>query len=183
MERNMSKEFKLTPEEKQGLEELPLEKDIPYKLEKELFNMLKTNRLIVNNRSRKWLQWAASLLLVGIAYLAGYWQGNSSTSRIEKATFLFMLQHDMAFITQDVDFVSEYRNWRDLTLQSRFVHGDEIAVEPSMLKKPGSEFGDEILSGFFLVEAENYEEAEIVARSHPHFKLGGTIQIRKLIKH
>ena len=38
----------------------------------------------------------------------------------------------------------------------------------------------EVLGGFYLIEAANYDEAVARTSDHPHLEHGGTIEIRKL---
>ena len=38
----------------------------------------------------------------------------------------------------------------------------------------------EVLGGFYLIEAKDYDEAVARASEHPHIEYGGTIEIRKL---
>ena len=38
----------------------------------------------------------------------------------------------------------------------------------------------EVLGGFYLIEAANYDEAVARASDHPHIEYGGTIEVRQL---
>jgi hypothetical protein len=38
----------------------------------------------------------------------------------------------------------------------------------------------EVLGGFYLIEARDYDEAVARASEHPHVEYGGTIEVRKL---
>ena len=38
----------------------------------------------------------------------------------------------------------------------------------------------EVLGGFYLIEAANYDEAVRLALTHPHVEFGGTVEIRQL---
>jgi hypothetical protein len=38
----------------------------------------------------------------------------------------------------------------------------------------------EVLGGFYLIEAANYDEAVALAMNHPHLEYGGTLEIRQL---
>ena len=38
----------------------------------------------------------------------------------------------------------------------------------------------EIMGGFYLIEAANYDEAVALAMDHPHLEYGGTVEVRKL---
>ena len=37
----------------------------------------------------------------------------------------------------------------------------------------------EVLGGFFLIEAANYDEAVALSMDHPHLEYGGTIEVRE----
>ena len=41
----------------------------------------------------------------------------------------------------------------------------------------------EVLGGFYLIEAANYDEAVRLTSDHPHLEYGGTIEVRKLFEH
>jgi hypothetical protein len=38
----------------------------------------------------------------------------------------------------------------------------------------------EVLGGFYLIEAQDYDEAVELTKTHPHIEYGGTIEVRKL---
>jgi hypothetical protein len=40
----------------------------------------------------------------------------------------------------------------------------------------------EVLGGFYLIEAANYDEAVQRALDHPHLEYGGTVEVRELYK-
>lgn len=42
--------------------------------------------------------------------------------------------------------------------------------------------GKEVVGGFFIVNAENYEEALAIAQDYPDFELDGKVQIRQVMK-
>ena len=41
----------------------------------------------------------------------------------------------------------------------------------------------EILGGFYLIEAADYDEAVKLTLDHPHLEYGGTIEVRRLFEH
>lgn len=43
--------------------------------------------------------------------------------------------------------------------------------------------GKEVLGGYFLVQAETYEEALALCERNPHTKYGGTIELRRIEMH
>ena len=51
--------------------------------------------------------------------------------------------------------------------------------QPRVSDGPYSET-KEVLAGYYLIEAGNYDEAVERARNHPHLEYGGTIEVREL---
>jgi hypothetical protein len=49
---------------------------------------------------------------------------------------------------------------------------------PNVTDGPFSET-KEILGGFYIIEADNYDQAVERTRDHPHLEYGGTIEVRK----
>ena len=42
--------------------------------------------------------------------------------------------------------------------------------------------GKELVGGFFIIKAENYDEAIKICDDYPDFEYGGTIQLRQVMK-
>ena len=42
--------------------------------------------------------------------------------------------------------------------------------------------GKEVVGGYFIVNAASYEEAVAICAGYPDFELGGSVQIRKVVK-
>lgn len=55
------------------------------------------------------------------------------------------------------------------------------AGKPRVADGPYSE-SKEVLGGFYLIEAANYDEAVQKALEHPHLEHGGTIEVRELYR-
>jgi hypothetical protein len=78
--------------------------------------------------------------------------------------------------------VSEYRNWaiglrgRGATIQGEKLRHD--AVERLGPAAPG----EAPLGGYFVISAKDWDAAVEVARSCPHLKHGGTIEVRQIEK-
>ena len=54
--------------------------------------------------------------------------------------------------------------------------------KPRAIDGPYSET-KEILGGFYLIEAANYDEAVARSLDHPHLEYGGTVEVRQLWEH
>jgi hypothetical protein len=83
--------------------------------------------------------------------------------------------------------VEKYRAWtqKPFTRDAKRLGGDPGRVirsnggKPRVTDGPYSET-KEVLGGFYLIEAENYEAAVALAVDHPHLEYGGTLEIREL---
>jgi hypothetical protein len=85
----------------------------------------------------------------------------------------------------------EYVDWGDrLRAQGRLKAGEKLTFDAGRVLRPAGgrvvatdgPFAEskELLGGFFLVAARDYDEACDLAESCPHFKYGGSIEIRQI---
>lgn len=80
----------------------------------------------------------------------------------------------------------EYRNWVS-KLGEKYLDGQRLEENGSLLMNRESEIltdgpfleSKEIIAGFFLIQAENQEEANAIAHSSPHLGLY-TIEVRPI---
>jgi hypothetical protein len=83
--------------------------------------------------------------------------------------------------------IEKYRAWtmKPFTKDSKRLGGDVGKViranngTPRATDGPYSET-KEILGGFYLIEAADYDEAVRLALDHPHLEYGGTLEVREL---
>jgi len=83
--------------------------------------------------------------------------------------------------------IEKYMAWtkKPFTLDSKRLAGDAGRVVQRQNGKnratdgPYSE-AKEVLGGYYLIEAANYDEAVARASDHPHLEYGGTLVIRQL---
>jgi hypothetical protein len=83
--------------------------------------------------------------------------------------------------------VEKYRAWttKPFTALSKRLADDPGRVMRSVDGKPKVTDGPysetkEILGGFYVIQAENYDEAVKLAHDHPHLEYGGTLEVRQL---
>lgn len=83
--------------------------------------------------------------------------------------------------------VEKYMSWakKPFTVDSKRLGEDPGKVMRSQNGKPRATDGPysetkEVLGGFYLIEAADYDEAVARTSDHPHLEHGGTIEIRKL---
>lgn len=78
--------------------------------------------------------------------------------------------------------VSEYRAWAiGLRKSGADIHGEKLTRERRERLGPAAA-GEAPLGGYFVVSAKDWDAAIEVARSCPHLKHGGTIEVRKIEK-
>lgn len=77
----------------------------------------------------------------------------------------------------------------ELSTKGRYVGGDPLMKEGKLLqgKKPvvtDGPFaeGKELLGGYFIIKADTLEEATELAWGYPDFELGGSVEIREVMK-
>ena len=83
--------------------------------------------------------------------------------------------------------IEKYRAWtqKPFTKDSKRLGGDLGRVIRSQGGKPRAADGPysetkEVLGGFYLIEAADYDEAVRLTMDHPHLEYGGTIEVRQL---
>jgi hypothetical protein len=83
--------------------------------------------------------------------------------------------------------IEKYMAWakKPFTVDSKRLAGDSGRVMRSQHGKLRATDGPysetkEVLGGFYLIDAADYDEAVARTTDHPHLEYGGTIEIRKL---
>lgn len=111
------------------------------------------------------------------------------------AKFVFMLPHapDRYTDMEDaemMDLMKDYIGWvEEMSANGKYHSGEKLLADGGKIvtRKTGSiEVHDgpftevaEILGGYMVINAEDYDEAVEIARSHPHMKHNETIIVRQ----
>jgi len=82
--------------------------------------------------------------------------------------------------------VAEYRDWAVAReREGRLVSAEKLSDETRVMTAHGGETAivqtadtDRVLGGYFLITARSLDEAIEIAKSHPHLKYGGEVEIR-----
>ncbi len=85
----------------------------------------------------------------------------------------------------------EYKGWGDrLRAEGRLKAGEKLTFDAGRVMRPAGgrvmttdgPFAEskELLGGFFLIAAEDYDAACRLAETCPHFKYGGSIEVRQI---
>lgn len=141
------------------------------------------------------VSWLAAALLAGVMLggAAGMTIRKTPDGNSEGAagpTFLLLL-HESTREHQDVtpaqmdSIVGEYRAWAlRLRNEQKLVGAEKLQDEAGRWLDPAGTLtvadSDEHVSGYFVIRAQNYDDAVAIARASPHLKYGGTIEVRAI---
>ncbi len=87
--------------------------------------------------------------------------------------------------------IEKYMAWGEkLRASGAMIAGEKLADEPGKVMRgkagqvrvtdgPYSE-AKEVLGGYYIVQADNYDKAVEIARDCPQFEFGGTIEVREI---
>jgi hypothetical protein len=180
-------ENELTPEEAGALRSLAEGEAPPLALERATVARLRERGLLAPPRRVRaaWLLAAAA----GVAlFCAGLFLGQrrpeapASASGPRFALFLYDAPSEPGLSdAQMQERVSEYRNWAiELRKAGADIRGEKLKPEGRRLGSAGP--GEAPLGGYFIVSAKDWSAAMEIARSCPHLKHGGTIEVREIEK-
>lgn len=190
----------LSVAEREALNSLRREKQPPRFLEGRVVEKLKEFHLLQvaklpwrRNAPRILVRLAASLLIFVMGALIGAnWSARSTTSNTPRFMILLKAESETSRPRSSDEIlraVEEYSDWaRQLRQQGVRVEGEKLKQEVRMLGevRNQSPSDDQLnvrqqrISGYFLIDAQNYEQAVSIATGCPHLRYGGTIEIRQI---
>ena len=179
----MMDDFKdLTPREKKALEQLSRSQIPPATLEDKVVNNLKNNNLIMKE---SWLKSRTLKIIGGIAaslllFLAGYQLGQPAATSGNQY-MLLLHEKEGTIPPNQVEIVFEYATWMlGLIAQGHSMTGSELNPGGKWVGTRDYAREEDIISGYFMVEAGSLEEAAKISETSPHLKYGGSIEIREI---
>jgi hypothetical protein len=112
------------------------------------------------------------------------------------AQFLLLLHADpTAWLKMPAEdkqkWFGKYMAWGNQARQGGFLAGSNKLVDDAgkVMRGPKAVTTDgpysetkEVLGGYYLIEAANYDEAVRRCKDHPHLEHGGTIEVRQIEK-
>lgn len=144
-------------------------------------------------------RWAAALAAGALLFAAGLavgqkgGPGSGAPVNPMSPRFVLFLHEDKRFENAspepEAERVGEYRRWAEgLRQAGHFVTGEKLTEDGMLLFQggPGRAFeqtdlsGDDVIGGFFVVSAADYEAALALARACPHLRHGGRIEVRRI---
>ncbi len=182
----MVTENELTPSEAEAFKNLPKENIPPKLLEDNTIKALKSKRLIMNSNLfiKYWRPVAAAILFFVIGHLSASWLTDLNQAQIAKSSrFILMLHEDDNFRGSN-ELSEEYFQWvLDIREQKRNITGEELDYGAHWLNDNNEVSGTDLVTGFFILEANNMEEAVKISKTAPHLKYGGRIEVREIVNH
>jgi hypothetical protein len=138
---------------------------------------------------------AAGLMLFALGGLVGRETAPGTPPAGESGMPRYMLllyaDEEFRWDVPEARLVEEYRDWAVGMRDARFVRGERLDELELMLTSndavpgaPVAPLADRAarsrvgLSGYFVIEAANWEEAVALARTCPHLRYGGRIALR-----
>ncbi len=188
----------LNPEERRQFAALSRERSPAASLETRIISALKARGLIRMTQALPiWtLPRLAGAFVVAMVFLAlgfglGKWQSGVPSQRPHHNMFVLFLYGDSPETPpDDMSKVVEYGKWaRAIRMSKRMITGEKLKDGGRLLRNVQGQLeirevrgaGEpDVLGGYFLIEAENYDEAIKVAASCPHLKYGGLIELRQI---
>lgn len=133
---------------------------------------------------------AAGLALVAAGFAAGRGSAGRATSPSAEPRFaLFLLRGSESLPEnprEEAGRVDEYRSWaRGLAGAGRFVSGEKLEDRGEALGVAAGAVAsppEDEVRGFFVISAENFEDALAIARQCPHLRHGGRILVRPIAR-
>ncbi|MGI9546547.1 MAG: hypothetical protein ACR2MM_04890 [Flavobacteriaceae bacterium] len=165
----------------------------PAALEKRIIEQLKTNHLIESktykmNLTLKWIATAAAAVIV--FFIGNYVGEQSGVDHAIDPTmgYMLILHEDDQFKPEEpYAMYQEYASWMENTMAKGIaMTGQELKNEATIVDQLHNvEHQDENsakkTTGYFILEAESLEAVLEVAKSNPHIKYGGTIEVKQYL--
>jgi hypothetical protein len=190
----------LTPQERRAFDSLTKKVSPPPFLEERVVDALKDVNLIRSPVAEWWPKFAkagiavaAALVLMALGVvLVARWLSVPQTS--PQAEFMLVLRsaprESRATSSDEVmKRVKEYSNWaRAMREKGMMVGGEKLKDEARVLTVTDGRVSvvesqglpDNPIAGYFLIHAQDFREATVIAQDCPHLRYGGTIEVRRI---
>ncbi|MBL8114090.1 MAG: hypothetical protein JNK60_14515 [Acidobacteria bacterium] len=170
-----------------ALSALPREEAPPAGLEERVLDALRAEGLVRSRAARRalpaFLALAAALILFAAGLFVGRWQRPAQSSPPSRYVLL-LYRGEMkppASAEEEAVFVREYTNWmRQQAASGLLVDGEKLG-DASRLVGPTEAPDAPDLLGYFIVGVSTFDEAEAIARAHPHARHGGLVVVKEIV--
>ncbi len=137
---------------------------------------------------------AAAMLVLAVGFAAGRWTAASLPSESVAPRFMLLLYDTPereAGRSPETNqaLAAEYGAWAgEIARDGHFLAGDPIHGEGRMLRQvgqrverfPATETGEEMVVGYFMIQADDYDQALKIAEGCPHLKYQGGVLVRRV---
>ena len=168
-------EDELNRDDRERLASIPAEIEPDPALRGRIVDSLRRERLLARSRWMTPLAVAAALIA---AFIGGFLLPRSPAPAPQTREFMLFV-HDTPSMRTDGNEprrVREYGQWAR-ELGDKLVDGEKLTDEVSGAGPRGN---PSAIGGFFRVRARDRSEAEAIARSCPHVRYGGWIEVREI---
>lgn len=191
----------LSPEERRAFSGLTKQKTPPGFLEDRIVAQLKATNVIRAGKSG----WLPSYSGVGVAvalslaiFVAGALVGrgiSTAPKRPDLPGYMLIVRTsspnaEARTPAEELQRVKEYSAWaRDLSQRGLLIGGEKLKDEGRLLTQANenatvaetpSKPAEGSIAGYFLLPSSDYEQAVTIAKTCPHLKHGGTVELRQI---
>ena len=192
-----SEPTELSPEEQEAFTALSRERQPPDDLEDRVVAALESRRLVRSippGRQRSLVRFAAAAVtLLAMGFLAGrFAPQQTSGTTAESARFMLLLydapEREAARSPErNRELAAEYGAWaQQIGEAGHFLGGDSLRLDGRLLRRvderieagPEASAAGEVVVGYFMIQARDYEQAMEIAEDCPHLKYQGSVLVR-----
>ncbi|MCM3873543.1 MAG: hypothetical protein ND895_22900 [Pyrinomonadaceae bacterium] len=189
----------LTPQELELFAGLEREKMPPPFLENRIVEQLKGAGVIRTRRLPGYLKIAAAFALLlavfSVGAIVGARRSSGPATKPTQAGYILIVREfrpelRAKSLEEERLRVKEYGTWaRDLGRRGLLLGGEKLKDEGRLLSQPNqssdivetsSGASEGATAGYFLLPAVDYNQAVTIARTCPHIKHGGTVELRQI---
>ncbi len=174
----------LSDREKELMKELANENLLPPELERKTIDTLKKQGLLkTRTMNTKFLTGIAAAV---VALICGFFIGQNfqdlpESNNVTEKYALFLYENEEFAGGNEMALVEEYTNWAvELSQEGKLESAEKLAMNVKWLGSGSVQNVTSQLSGYFIIYASDEKEALAIARTHPHTRYGGGIELRMI---
>jgi hypothetical protein len=182
----MSDDEILSDEEKRAYRSVADGPEAPAGLERRVVRALRREGLLTPPLWRRATPWALAVLAAGALFLAGRASAPPAVAPRAGAAprFVLFLQEPVAEPLApegEPARVREYSSWaRSRHADGSLLEGEKLKDAAVVLRAPAASEGPSRTTGYFVVTAPDLERAVALARTCPHLRHRGDIEVRPI---
>ncbi|QSE95864.1 YciI family protein [Fulvivirga lutea] len=175
----------LTPKEIQALENLKAGIKTPERLKNKVTDRLIQLELIKKETKMKQIHiyWAAATItaLVCGLFIGTTFQDSTTPPTDMNQYALFLYENESFAAANMSDLVEEYTNWAiKMSEKGKLSGAEKLADNGKWLGNQSTRNSNSALSGYFIILANDFDEALAIAEKHPHVGYGGGVEVRPI---